>query len=160
MLRLSRLADYGVMVMAHVAAAPDAVHNALDAATATGLPGPTVAKLMAKLARAGLLASQRGAKGGYRLSRSSCKISVADIVIALDGPIALTQCSGTHSPQPAAPSACDRESLCVSRRGINRINSAIRQALEEVSLTELAKPAYDFMSEPPPRASAARPVVS
>ncbi len=155
MLRLSRLADYGVMVMAHVAAAPAAVHNAVDAATATGLPGPTVAKLMAKLARAGLLASHRGAKGGYRLSRSPCEISVAEIVIALDGPIALTQCS-THAANPASPSACDRESLCVSRRGINRINSAIRQALEDVSLAELAKPAFDFMAEPPPRNPAAR----
>ncbi|MFN3399487.1 MAG: Rrf2 family transcriptional regulator, partial [Ferrovibrio sp.] len=68
MLRLSRLADYGVMVMAHVAADPVGVHNAADAAGATGLPGPTVAKIMAKLAKAGLLASLRGARGGYRLA--------------------------------------------------------------------------------------------
>ena len=110
MLRLSRLADYGVMVMAHVAASPNAVHNAEAAAAATGLPGPTVAKLLAKLSRAGLLHSQRGARGGYRLARAPEAVSVADIVAALDGPIALTQCS-EHQP-----SACDRENLCVSRR--------------------------------------------
>lgn len=154
MLRLSRLADYGVMVMAHVAAEPDGVHNAGDAATATGLPGPTVAKIMAKLSKAGLLVSQRGARGGYRLADAPEAISVAAIVTALDGPIALTQCSSNHQPSNPQPSACDRENLCVSRRGINRINTAIRSALEGVSLAELVRP-YDFFGPYPPRADAA-----
>ncbi|WP_370152122.1 SUF system Fe-S cluster assembly regulator [Ferrovibrio sp.] len=148
MLRLSRLADYGVMVMAHVAADPDAAYNAADTAAATGLPGPTVAKIMARLGKAGLLTSQRGAHGGYRLAQPAEVLSVADIVTALDGPIALTQCS------TSGPSACDRENLCVSRRGINRINNAIRGALEGVTLAELARP-YDFFAAPPPRRGAA-----
>ncbi len=148
MLRLSRLADYGVMVMAHVAADAKGVHNATDAAAATGLPGPTVAKIMARLAKAGLLTSQRGARGGYRLAAAPEDVSVAAIITALDGPIALTQCSGVHTP-----SACDHENLCVSRRGINRINTAIRGALEGVMLAELARP-YDFLGPPPPRANA------
>lgn len=152
MLRLSRLADYGVMVMAHIAADPAGVHNAPDAAAATGLPGPTVAKIMAKLGRAGLLASQRGAHGGYRLVAKPEEVSVAQIVTALDGPIALTQCSDHHQP-----SACDRENLCVSRRGINRINTAIRSALEGVTLAELARPSYDFFGPLPPRADAPAP---
>ena len=153
MLRLSRLADYGVMVMAHAAADPAAVHNATDAAQATGLPGPTVAKIRARLAKAGLLASQRGARGGYRLAAAPEEITVAAIITALDGPIALTQCStGSHEP-----SACDRENLCVSRRGINRINTAIRSALEGVTLAELARPAYDFLGPLPPRAAAPPP---
>lgn len=147
MLRLSRLADYGVMVMAHIAAEPQGVHNATDAAAATGLPGPTVAKIMAKLSKAGLLASQRGAHGGYRLISPPAEVSVADIVTALDGPIALTQCS-------SGPSVCDRENLCVSRRGINRVNTAIRTALEGVTLAELTTP-YDFFGPYPPRSSAA-----
>jgi len=151
MLRLSRLADYGVMVMAHVAAAPAAVHTAEAAAAATGLPGPTVAKLLAKLGRAGLLVSQRGAKGGYSLQRPAAQIAVADIIAALDGPIALTQCSHNQ------PSTCDRENLCVSRRGINKINNAIRQALESVSLAELTRPNYDFMLPPVQRPAATRP---
>lgn len=149
MLRLSRLADYGVMVMAHIAAEPGGVHNASDAAIATGLPGPTVAKIMAKLGRAGLLISHRGAHGGYRLAAAPDQVSVAAIVTALDGPIALTQCSDHHTP-----SACDRENLCVSRRGINRINTAIRNALEGVTLAELAQPSYDFLGPLPPRTTA------
>jgi FeS assembly SUF system regulator len=151
MLRLSRLADYGVMVMAHVAADPVGVHNATDAAAATGLPGPTVAKIMAKLGRAGLLVSQRGAHGGYRLAAPPEQVSVAAIITALDGPIALTQCSSNHEP-----SACDRENLCVSRRGINRINTAIRTALEGVTLAELARP-YDFFGPLPARAAVPAP---
>lgn len=150
MLRLSRLADYGVMVMAHVAADPAGVHNATDAAQATGLPGPTVAKIMAKLGRAGLLASQRGAHGGYRLTAAPEQITVAAIITALDGPIALTQCSTTTHE----PSACDRENLCVSRRGINRINTAIRTALEGVTLAEMVRPSFDFLGPLPPRANA------
>lgn len=152
MLRLSRLADYGVMVMAHAAADPTGVHNVSDAAAATGLPGPTVAKIMAKLGRAGLLVSHRGAHGGYRLATAPEQITVASIITALDGPIALTQCSDHHTP-----SACDRENLCVSRRGINRINTAIRSALEGVTLAELARPSYDFLGPLPPRASASAP---
>lgn len=151
MLRLSRLADYGVMVMAHVAADAKGVHNAADAAAATGLPGPTVAKIMARLGKAGLLTSSRGARGGYRLAAPPEEVSVAAIVTALDGPIALTQCSGVHTP-----SACDHENLCVSRRGINRINTAIRGALEGVMLAELARP-YDFLGTYPPRAAASVP---
>lgn len=151
MLRLSRLADYGVMVMAHVAANSRDVHNATDAAAATGLPGPTVAKIMARLARAGLLTSSRGARGGYRLAAAPEEVSVAAIITALDGPIALTQCSSNH-----APSACDHENLCVSRRGINRINTAIRSALEGVMLAELARP-YDFFGPLPSRADAPLP---
>lgn len=152
MLRLSRLADYGVMVMAHAAAEPSGVHNAADAAAATGLPGPTVAKIMAKLARNGLLVSHRGAHGGYRLAAAPEQITVASIITALDGPIALTQCSDHHQP-----SACDRENLCVSRRGINRINTAIRSALEGVTLAELSRPAFDFLGPLPPRADAPAP---
>ena len=150
MLRLSRLADYGVMVMAHIASEPEGVHNAADAAAATGLPGPTVAKIMAKLSKAGLLTSLRGAHGGYRLANAPEQMSVAEIITALDGPIALTQCS-------SGPSVCDRENLCVSRRGINRVNLAIRNALEGVTLAELARPPYDFFGPFPPRAGASFP---
>src|SRR3546814_16633085 len=79
------------MVMAHVAADPDGAHNAADTAAATGLPGPTVAKIMARLAKGGLLASQRGARGGYRLAQPAAATTVAAIITALDGPIALTR---------------------------------------------------------------------
>ncbi len=92
MIKLSRLADYGVALMTSMAEDTDRVHNVFDMSVATGLPTPTVSKVLATLARNGLLLSVRGAKGGYRLGRMPQGISVADIIIAIDGPIALTQC--------------------------------------------------------------------
>jgi FeS assembly SUF system regulator len=141
MIRLSRLADYGVVLACHMAAQSDRCHNAFDLAAATGLPAPTVSKLLAALARSGVLVSHRGAKGGYRLARVPAAISAADIVSAVDGPIALTVCI-EHGD-----GACDVESLCPTRRGWRRINDAIRQALEGVTLAELAFPAPFGLAE-------------
>ncbi len=132
MIRLSRLADYGVVLACHMAARSDRCHNAFDLAGATGLPAPTVSKLLAALARSGLLASHRGAKGGYTLARNPHEISAGDIVSAVDGPIALTVCI-EHGD-----GACDVEALCPTRQGWRKINDAIRQAMESVSLAELA----------------------
>lgn len=134
MLRLSRLADYAVVIMSHMVAYDAPVHTATETATATSIPEPTVAKVMAKLARAGLLASQRGAKGGYALARKPDNISVADIVHAIDGPIALTHCVRVGGAN------CDVASNCPSSSGLNRINLAVRSALEAVSLENLALP--------------------
>jgi FeS assembly SUF system regulator len=131
-IRLSRLADYGVVLACHMAVKADRCHNAFDLAAATGLPAPTVSKLLAALARAGVLVSQRGAKGGYRLARAPEAISAADIVSAVDGPIALTVCI-EHGA-----GACDVESLCPTRSGWRRINDAVRDAMKSVSLAELA----------------------
>jgi len=132
MIRLSRLADYGVVLACQMAVKADCCHNAFDLAAATGLPAPTVSKLLAALARAGVLVSQRGAKGGYRLARPPGAITAADIVSAVDGPIALTVCI-EHGA-----GACDVESLCPTRSGWRRINDAVRNAMKSVSLAELA----------------------
>jgi FeS assembly SUF system regulator len=132
MIRLSRLADYGVVLACHMAAKADRCHNAFDLASSTGLPAPTVSKLLAALARAGILVSHRGAKGGYRLARTPAQISAADIVSAVDGPIALTVCI-EHGD-----GYCDVEAVCPTRKGWRRINNAIRQAFEAVSLAEMA----------------------
>lgn len=132
MIRLSRLADYGVVLACHMAARVEAYHNAFDLAAATGLPAPTVSKLLAAMARAGVLVSHRGAKGGYRLARQPAEITAADIVCSVDGPIALTVCI-EHGA-----GACDVESLCPTRRGWQRINNAIQDAMNSVSLAELA----------------------
>ena len=132
MIRLSRLADYGVVLACQMAVKADGCHNAFDLAAATGLPAPTVSKLLAALARAGVLVSQRGAKGGYRLARAPEAITAADIVSAVDGPIALTVCI-EHGA-----GACDVESLCPTRSGWRRINDAVRDAMKSVSLAELA----------------------
>jgi FeS assembly SUF system regulator len=131
MIRLSRLADYAVVAMTHIATRADGVHNAVDVAQGTGLPVPTVSKVLAKLCRGGLLTSQRGAKGGYTLSRPAGAISVAAIVSALDGPIGLTQCTLTEGE------GCDVERVCPSRQGVHKINLAMRRALEDVSLADI-----------------------
>jgi FeS assembly SUF system regulator len=131
-IRLSRLADYGVVLACQMAVKAEGCHNAFDLAAATGLPAPTVSKLLAALARAGVLVSQRGAKGGYRLARAPEAITAADIVSAVDGPIALTVCI-EHGA-----GACDVESLCPTRSGWRRINDAVRDAMKSVSLAELA----------------------
>jgi FeS assembly SUF system regulator len=128
MIRLSRLADYGVVLACQMAVKADRCHNAFDLAAATGLPAPTVSKLLAAMARAGVLVSQRGAKGGYRLARGPEAITAADIVTAVDGPIALTVCI-EHGA-----GACDVESLCPTRSGWRRINDAVRDAMKSVSL--------------------------
>lgn len=134
MIRASRLADYGVVLAGHMAARPEMFYNAVDLAAVTQLPAPTVSKVLAALTRAGVLVSHRGARGGYRLARSPKEISAAEIVAALDGPIAMTMCI-EHGD-----GACEVETACPSRRGWLRINAAIRRALEEVSLEDLAAP--------------------
>jgi FeS assembly SUF system regulator len=137
MIRFSRLADYAILLMTHVAQAPG-VHNAVDAARITGVPAPTASKVMARLAGRGLLTSQRGAKGGYVLPRPAAEITVAEIVSALDGPIALTTC------MKAGPSNCDIEPVCPSRVSLGTINRAVQRALSEISLAEIAQPSPLF----------------
>ncbi|BBI62739.1 hypothetical protein HSBAA_40450 [Vreelandella sulfidaeris] len=86
MLKLSRLTDYAAVVMAQIARHAHASHAAADLAEAVQLPHPTVSKTLKMLARAGLLVSQRGAQGGYRLARPASQITAADIIAAIEGP--------------------------------------------------------------------------
>ena len=93
MIRLSRLADYGIVVATHLARNPDRQQTATDIAAATAVPPAMTSKVLKLLTRARLLTSHRGALGGYSLARSPASISVAAIVEALDGPIAITSCT-------------------------------------------------------------------
>lgn len=138
MMRLSRLADFAVVLMTHVAQHHEGVHTASEAAAATQLPVPTVAKVLARLCRERLLTSIRGVKGGYQLARPAAEISVGAIVNALDGPIALTQCI------KLGPGRCEVEAVCPSRVGLHRINIAVYKALDDVSLADIATPAQAF----------------
>ena len=134
MIRLTKLADYGVMLMSHVAAAPAALHSASSLSRAAGVAIPTVSKILKQLARKGLLVSHRGASGGYTLSRPPAEISVAQVIAALEGPIAVTECiDETHSD-------CAVESVCRVRTNWQRINDAVRGALEQITLVEMAQP--------------------
>lgn len=132
MIRISRLTDYGIVLLTHMAAHADHMHNANEAAAEAHLPLPTVSKLLRLLTKEGLLASHRGVKGGYGLVRPPEQISVAEIVAALEGPIALTACAANNA------SDCEHETLCPVRGHWNLINLAVRQALESITLADLA----------------------
>ena len=135
MLRLTNLADYAVVVMTAAARCPDGSLSAAVVAARTGIPAPTVAKVMGLLKRGGLLASSRGVAGGFRLSLAPAAISVADIVEAVEGPIALTNC------QHGEIAACALEGSCAVRPHWRPINVAVRAALAAVTLADLAGPA-------------------
>jgi FeS assembly SUF system regulator len=133
MLKLSKLTDYATMLMTAIAADPARVHNGHELAARTHVPAPTVSKLLKALARGGLLESTRGVHGGYRMLRAPEAVSVADVIRALEGPIAVTQCSD-HA------GGCSIESSCATRANWRLINGAIRQALEAISLAQMAAP--------------------
>lgn len=134
MLRVGKLTDYGTVVMTYLAREPEQMRSANDIAAELGLALPTVSKVLKALVHHGLLASHRGAKGGYTLAVPAEAISVAQIIAAIEGPIALTECSDTEG-------SCDQETGCSVRGNWQRINRAVREALENVSLAELARPA-------------------
>lgn len=132
MLRLSRQADYGLVLMSHFARHEGAsVLSARDLAQETGLPLPTVGKVLKLLGRGGLLNSQRGVNGGYVLARPASEISVVAIVQTLDGPIEMTDCV------PGATRTCDHEHHCRMRTPVQRLSAVVHEALSKVSLEEL-----------------------
>ncbi len=131
MLRLSKLADYGSQIMTHMARDKH-VHSASEIAESLGITVPTVSKILKMLARQNLVASVLGAKGGYTLSREPSEISIAEIINAMDGPIALTECSST--------SVCSRESVCSTRGNWQGINQIILGTLEKMKLAEMIEP--------------------
>ena len=134
MIRITKQADYGVVLMTLMASHATNLWKASELAAETGLPQPTVSKILKLLTRARLLASQRGVKGGYTLGRAANEISVAEIVAALDGPIAVTECI------EQTPGECPREDRCGVRGNWQRINLAIHDALESISLADMAVP--------------------
>lgn len=133
MLRLTRQSDYAIVLMTHFAGTPGkAVQNARDLAKCAGLPLPTVSKTLKALGRADLLVSHRGVKGGYSLARSAAEITVAEIIEATEGPIALTECLDTVSDE------CGIEFCCPVRTNWQRINQAVRDALRDIPLSEMS----------------------
>lgn len=144
MLRITRQTDYGIVLLTRFAQAPmGTVKNAPDLAAEGGLPLPMVSKILKLLARARLLLSHRGASGGYSLARPAQAISVAEIVTALEGPIAMTECLSDS----AAP--CSIEPSCPSRPNWARINEAIGRALSEVHLSDMLPPPRGLLQVAP-----------
>jgi FeS assembly SUF system regulator len=130
MLRMSKLTDYGTVVLAQLAASGDRLATTGQVADATHLAPPTVSKLLKSLVRSGLVVSTRGVQGGYALARPAEAISAAEILDALEGPVALTECSATNG-------CCDLEAFCRVGMAWQRINQSIRRALQGVSLADL-----------------------
>jgi FeS assembly SUF system regulator len=133
MLRVSKLADYGTVVMASMARDPLRLHSAAEVASRIGLATPTVSKILKTLARSGLVTSSRGAHGGYRLCGDPSHISIAQIIDAMDGPIGMTECSTT-------PGVCTQEAACTVRANWRSINHIVLDALSRVSLEQMTKP--------------------
>jgi FeS assembly SUF system regulator len=131
-MRLSSLADYAVVMMAAAARhCGQAQINAGQLAEETGIPLPTVQKLVSKLSHAGLLRSVRGAGGGFKLARPAAAVSLADVIEAIEGPIAMTSCvdTGKHD--------CGLEGSCKVQPHWAMVNGAVRGALANINLTSL-----------------------
>ena len=143
MLKLGKLTDYATVLLAAMAAAPERLYSAQELSRSTAIAAPTVAKLMKQLQQGGLVSSIRGARGGYRLLRAPAQVTVADVIRALEGPIAVTDC--------AVHGSCALEENCGAKAPFRLINAAITQALEAVTLADMAaslNPALRVVVEP------------
>lgn len=132
MLRISKLTDYAIVVLTHMAREPQVRHNAARLAADVRVASPTVSKILKQLVRGKLVVSWRGAHGGYALARAPEAISVADVIDAMEGPISLTECA-------EAVGNCAQEPVCSVRGNWQWINRAIRIALESVTLAEMTR---------------------
>lgn len=145
MFKVNKLTDYATVVLITIARS-HVVRSTQHISENTGIPLPTVAKLMKSLNKAGLVKSQRGASGGYSLGRVPADITLADVIQAVEGPIALTACADTSEEH------CSIESICPVQGRWNRVNTAVRAALTQVSLADMVADMNAFGI--PPRASA------
>jgi FeS assembly SUF system regulator len=130
MLRISKLTDYAIMVMVELAESGDQVLSAQTLADRCHLELPTVSKVLKMLTRSSLVKSFRGASGGYRVEMAPDDISVADVIAAIEGPIAMTECS-IHEGR------CSVEANCNARDNWQKISRAVAGALERISLAEM-----------------------
>jgi len=137
MLRLTKLTDYGVLLMSHMASTGQTRFSAAELADSTHIPLPTVSKILQMLLHEGMLDSIRGAKGGYELTRPSSQINVRDVINVFEGSIALTECNLDGG------GSCDQHDVCSTSDNWKRINHAVRQALGEISLADMSQ--QDFM---------------
>ena len=133
MLRISKMTDYAIMVMVELQAAHGEVLSAVSLAERSRLELPTVSKVLKLLVKTELVDSFRGASGGYCMQRDAADISVAEIIAAIEGPIAMTECSVEEG-------LCAQEAICGLRGNWQRISVAIAKAMAGVSLAEMAHP--------------------
>lgn len=136
MLRMSKMADYGTVILTTMAHEPERTRSTVEISAVTHLPVPSVSKILKIFMREGLVVSLRGAKGGYTLSRPPAEISTAQILNAIDGPIGMTECSVT-------PGLCSREAGCPVRSNWQRVNHIMLQALEQITLEQMIQPVVE-----------------
>lgn len=134
MIRMTRLTDYGILLLTHFARGGDELRSARDLARAARLPQPTVSKLLKTLAHRNLLETHRGVKGGFRLIRRPEEMTVLEIIHALEGPVALTECNDHDTGE------CGIEKLCPMRSNWRKINDAVLRALAGITLADLTQP--------------------
>jgi len=137
---MSKLTDYGIVLMTRLAEHSQAGENcsARDLARETGLPLPVVSKILKLLSKNRLLKSQRGANGGYSLARSATDISVSEVIGAMEGPIAVTECMDT-------PGDCRQEPVCPVRHNWRKINNAISSVLDAITVADMLEPLPDSL---------------
>lgn len=133
MLKLSKLTDYATVILSFMAKDPGVMHAALEMSEETGIAQPTVSKVLKLLVKAHVLTSARGAKGGYLLARAPEKITVAAVINALEGPIALTECNASHKN-------CDQATGCQIQGNWGLINQKVFNALDSVTLADMVMP--------------------
>lgn len=131
MIKLSKLTDYAVVVLGRMAEEGGELQTASGLAVKTALPEPTVAKVLKLLAKGNLIASTRGVNGGYKLSQSPAEISMASVILAMEGPVMLTACV------EGGEGCCSHSTSCSMKGKWNPVNTAMRQALENVSLAQM-----------------------
>lgn len=134
MLRISKLTDYAFIVLCHMARGEAGVYAAPELASGTGIAVPTVSKILKTLVKASIVRSARGAKGGYALVRSPEQTTVAEIIGALEGPIALTDCASNEND-------CHQAAGCGVRGNWAALNRAVYAALSAVTLADMLRPA-------------------
>lgn len=133
MLRISKLTDYAILIMVELTREGEML-SAHALADRAGVEAPTASKVLKLLAGSGLLESFRGPSGGYRVTRRAGEISVAEVIAAIEGPIAMTECSVEEG-------LCSQEERCELRSNWQRISLAVADALHRVTLAEMAAPA-------------------
>jgi FeS assembly SUF system regulator len=136
MLRLTKLTDYGILLMTRMAASEQGLFAAAELSESTRIPAPTVSKILQTLLHEGMLESTRGAKGGYRLAHPAAEINVRDIITVFEGSIALTECNLDGV-------SCDQSEVCSTSNNWKRINGAMLQALASISLEDMTE--QDFV---------------
>ena len=138
MIKVSRMADYAVLLLCRMSRNKDKVYSAHDLSLSTSLPITTISKILTKLRKAQIVVSVRGVSGGYKLFKDAKKISVGDIIDVIDGKIALTVCIEENNNN------CGLASMCPSHSNWQIINNAVCSALNSVSIEEMSRPIQSY----------------